>query len=97
MISIRYWIHMLVELKHCPFSLQFRNRRFRRFVHDLKSKIIEFCIGVQIGIVFVSKLVRLMSILFMYQVLVCCGGFGELIRKLKPKNSISNDDSFEGE
>ncbi|OWM86446.1 uncharacterized protein LOC116192498 [Punica granatum] len=89
----KYWIKMLVEMKECPFFLQFRSRQCRRMIHGLKNEFLGFCIRLQAGIVLGSKVIRLISILFMSQILISCQFIKELTSKFESKNSIANEDS----
>lgn len=91
----KYWIKMLEEMKECPFFLRFRSRQCRKLVHGLKNYAIELCIVVQAGIVLGSKVIRLISILFMSRFLMACRFIKELKAQFefKTKNSIVNEDT----
>ncbi|XP_050229447.1 uncharacterized protein LOC126678596 [Mercurialis annua] len=55
----RYWTEFLVEMKECPlFTIRIRSRSWRKFAHDAKFTFLNVCIGMQIGIVLVSKVIR---------------------------------------
>lgn len=71
-----YWIKALVEMKECPLSkIPIHHPRCRRILHDAKIKLLNLCIGIQAGIVFMSKVIRSVSIYFMGTILLCydCG------------------------
>ncbi|KAK1378251.1 Transmembrane protein [Heracleum sosnowskyi] len=85
----KYWIQKLVEWKERPLASQRLGRRGRRFVHNLKYQTLNFCIGMQSGIVLISKLVRLISIFFVGQLLMCWYSCTELKRFLKTHDTSS--------
>ncbi|KAL1805943.1 hypothetical protein ACET3Z_029011 [Daucus carota] len=92
----KYWIQKLVEWKERPLGLQKLGRRGRRFVHNLKYQTLDFCIGVQSGIVLISKLVRLISIFFVGQLLIfwySCTRLEKLLRT--QENSSCNEPESE--
>ncbi|GAV83437.1 hypothetical protein CFOL_v3_26884 [Cephalotus follicularis] len=91
----RYWIQGLVEMKDCPLALRMHDRRLRKLVNDGKKLFLNLCIGIQTGIVFMSKVIRLISIYFASRILICCECFRELNMKFKPNDSISNDSQSE--
>ncbi|GAV83436.1 hypothetical protein CFOL_v3_26883 [Cephalotus follicularis] len=86
----RYWIQRLVEMKECPLTLRIHDRRLRKHAHDAKNLILNVCIGMQTGIVFMSKVIRLISTHLVSQILRFC----KCCRELK-KYSISNDSGSE--
>lgn len=89
-----YWVNRLVEMKECPFNIPIRNPQCRRFFYDAKLKFLDCCIGIQCGIVFMSKLIRLISIYFVIVILLCYDHCKHCLMKLTPNsNSIANDDS----
>ncbi|XAR54960.1 hypothetical protein NMG60_11030313 [Bertholletia excelsa] len=67
----RYWVQSLIEWKECPLMMPFLGWRCKRFAHDTKNLFLDSCIWLQAGIVVVSKLVRLVSIIFMLRLLIC--------------------------
>uniref|UniRef100_A0A162AHZ2 Uncharacterized protein n=2 Tax=Daucus carota subsp. sativus TaxID=79200 RepID=A0A162AHZ2_DAUCS len=92
----KYWIQKLVEWKERPLALQRLGRRGRRFVHNLKYRTLDFCIGMQSGIVLISKLVRLISIFFVGQLLIFWYSCTRLERFLRTQeNSLSNEPESE--
>lgn len=56
-----HWTQMLVQWRDIPLPLQIGDQKLRKFLHDAKRLFIHFCIGVQIVIVVISKLVLLIS------------------------------------
>ncbi|XP_065857900.1 uncharacterized protein [Euphorbia lathyris] len=90
-----YWIQFLVELKECPFNIRIQNRHCRKLLHDAKTRILNFCIGMQIGIVVASKLIGLVSIFFIGQILLFCNSCRKLV-KFK-SGSISIDSGSESQ
>lgn len=88
-----YWIQRLVELKECPLAFHIHGRYCRKLAHDIKDQLLGFCIGMQIGIVLMSKLIRLSSILIVSQLLSCIQCCKEMNRRIISNNSISNNDS----
>ncbi|XWS49748.1 hypothetical protein CRYUN_Cryun12cG0029500 [Craigia yunnanensis] len=91
----RYWIKRLVEMKECPLNIPIRNPRCRRIVHDAKIKFLNLCIGSQAGIVFMSKVIRLISIYFMSVMLLCYDHCRDSLMKFTPKKSITNNSGTE--
>ncbi|KAF5478480.1 hypothetical protein F2P56_005038 [Juglans regia] len=87
-----YWIQSLVEMKESPLTfLPFHNKLCRKLAHDAKDYFLNLCIGVQIGLVLMSKGIRLISTLFVSRILYCydcCRGLKKLIFK-----SVSNTES----
>lgn len=88
----KYWIQKLVEWKERPLALQIWGRRGRRFVHMLKYQILDFCIGMQSGIVLLSKLVQFISIFFVGQFLIFWYNCTRLERFLKNNGTSSSND-----
>lgn len=89
----KYWNRKLVELKECPLALRICGRHSRKLVHNLKNQILDFCIGMQSGIVLVSKLVRFISIFLVGRFLACLRSCSRLKRLFKCNNSFSSNDS----
>ncbi|KAF7137301.1 hypothetical protein RHSIM_Rhsim07G0176400 [Rhododendron simsii] len=58
-----FWIQRLIEWKKIPLTLPIRGVKCKKVIRNLKLLILNLCIGVQIGIVVVSKLVQLISII----------------------------------
>lgn len=85
----RYWIQSLKEMKECPLNIPFHNRYCRKLANDAKKSILNLCIGVQIGIVFISKGIRLISIFFVSKILCFLDFCSKL--KCRGRNSIRND------
>ncbi|XWS49099.1 hypothetical protein CRYUN_Cryun13aG0134600 [Craigia yunnanensis] len=90
-----YWIKRLVEMKECPLNIPIRNPHCRRIVHDAKIKFLNFCIGIQAGIVFMSKVIRLISIYFMSVILLCYDYCIDCLMKFTPNSSITNNSGSE--
>ncbi|GLT78394.1 hypothetical protein SLA2020_499310 [Shorea laevis] len=91
----RYWIQTLVEMKECPLGIPFRNRYCRKLAHDAKKLCLNLCIAVQIGIVFISKVIRLISISFVARIWLCLDFCSKL--KSKGTHSITNDPESESQ
>ncbi|KAB2054036.1 hypothetical protein ES319_A12G227600v1 [Gossypium barbadense] len=86
-----YWIKALVEMKECPLSnIPIHHPRCRRILHDAKIKLLNVCIGIQAGIVFMSKVIRFVSVYFMGTILLCYDHGRDWLMKFAP-NSIRND------
>ncbi|GMJ06129.1 ALTERED SEED GERMINATION 7 [Hibiscus trionum] len=90
-----YWIRRLVEMKECPLNIPVHNRLCRRIVHDAKVKFLNLCIWIQAGIVFMSKVIRLISIFLMGVILLCYNRCRDWLKKITPENSIGNDSGLE--
>ncbi|XVF13362.1 hypothetical protein REPUB_Repub08aG0201900 [Reevesia pubescens] len=86
-----YWIKRLVEMKECPLNIPIRNPHCWRIVHGAKVKFLNSCIGIQAGIVFMSKVIRLISIYFMSVILLCYDHCMDWLMKITPNNSITNE------
>ncbi|KAL8103204.1 uncharacterized protein LOC141677647 [Apium graveolens] len=85
----KYWIQKLLEWKERPLALQRLGRRGRRFVQNLKYQTLNFCIYMQSGIVLISKIVRLISIFFVGQLLMCWYSCTGLKRFIKSQDTSS--------
>lgn len=59
-----YWIQKLHQLKECPLNLIICGRHGRKVVHNTKNATLDLCISTQKAIVILSKLVRLISVIF---------------------------------
>ncbi|KAE8661821.1 hypothetical protein F3Y22_tig00113722pilonHSYRG00082 [Hibiscus syriacus] len=90
-----YWIRILVEMKECPLNIPVHNRLCRRIAHDAKVKCLNLCIGIQAGIVFISKVIRLISVFIMSVILLSYDYFRDRLMKFTPDNSIGNDSGSE--
>ncbi|KAG2681515.1 hypothetical protein I3760_11G149000 [Carya illinoinensis] len=88
-----YWIQTLVEMKECPFTLLgIRKRHCRKLAHDAKDHFLNLCIGVQIGIVLISKGIQFISIFFVSWILSCCNCCKGLL-KFRFRNAESASES----
>ncbi|XP_057511755.1 uncharacterized protein LOC130793905 [Actinidia eriantha] len=67
-----YWIQKLAHWKERPLAFQFGSKNFRKRVHLTKRGLLEFCIGIQIVIVVVSKSVHLFTVFLARKFLSCC-------------------------
>ncbi|CAN4127612.1 unnamed protein product [Withania somnifera] len=67
-----YWIRILLQWKECPLDFRYCGRHGRKFAHKTKNKLLDFCIGVQIMMVSLSKLVRFISIFSVSRSLISC-------------------------
>ncbi|KAF5444726.1 hypothetical protein F2P56_033834 [Juglans regia] len=77
-----YWIQSLVEMKESPLTfIRVRNKQCRKLVHDAKDLFLNLCIGAQIGLVLMSKWIRLISTLFVSWILYCCHCYQGLKKK----------------
>ncbi|XP_022154499.1 uncharacterized protein LOC111021764 [Momordica charantia] len=88
-----YWIRYLVEMKQCPLSIRVENRSFRKLAHSAKNKFLDACIILQTAIVFISKVIRLISIFFVRGIFSFCDCFKSLKKKLCFKDAISINNS----
>ncbi|KAG8662239.1 hypothetical protein MANES_01G079500v8 [Manihot esculenta] len=66
----KYWTQFLVEMKECPFTIRIKNRQCRKLAHGAKDQILDLCIGMQVGIVLASKVIRFISVFFMSRILL---------------------------
>ncbi|XP_019195870.1 PREDICTED: uncharacterized protein LOC109189715 [Ipomoea nil] len=83
-----YWIRSLVLWKESPLDLRKRGRFVRKFAHNAKENLLDFCIWMQIGTVCLSKLVRMVSLFWVSWLLI---GLRRLIKR--DTNSIESHDS----
>ncbi|KAL2459462.1 hypothetical protein Fot_54711 [Forsythia ovata] len=74
-----YWTQMLDEWKESSLSWHIHDRKWRKLLHDTKRPMLSFFVGVQSMVVLASKLVRLISVLFMSPIISCFHN----MRKLK--------------
>ncbi|XP_059659027.1 uncharacterized protein LOC132305401 [Cornus florida] len=88
-----YWIQTLVEWKERPLATKIYGRHGRKLAHNMKEKFLELCIGMQTGVVLVSKMVRLSSIYFVSRFLICYRGCRKVKWLFKCNNSVSSDES----
>ncbi|KAF8032833.1 hypothetical protein BT93_D1652 [Corymbia citriodora subsp. variegata] len=88
----KYWIQQFIEIKECPFNLHIRSRQCRKLIHNAKIVALDMVIGIQVGIVLGSKVVRLISILFMSRILLFCDLCCELSKKFKRNISVLSKD-----
>ncbi|XP_030524628.1 uncharacterized protein LOC115736895 [Rhodamnia argentea] len=88
----KHWIQCFIEIKECPLGLHIPSRHCRKLTHDAKRVVLEMLTGIQVGIVLGSKVVRLISILFMSRILLFCDLCCELRKKLKLNISVSTND-----
>ncbi|KAL3640515.1 hypothetical protein CASFOL_015483 [Castilleja foliolosa] len=66
-----YWTQSLMNRRDSPLPLKTGHHKFRKFLHDGKRLLLSFCIGVQVLIVRVSKLVLLVSAVFVKGLIFC--------------------------
>ncbi|KAL3743260.1 hypothetical protein ACJRO7_018549 [Eucalyptus globulus] len=88
----KYWIQQFIEIKECPFNLHIRSRQCRKLIYDAKNVVLDMLIGIQVGIVLGSKVVRLISILFMSRIFLFCDLCCDLRKKFKLNISVSDKD-----
>ncbi|KAG2663354.1 hypothetical protein I3760_16G024700 [Carya illinoinensis] len=87
-----YWIQSLVEMKESPLNfISVRNKHCRKLAHDAKDLSLNFCIGVQTGLVLMSKGIRLISTLFVSWILYCRDYYQGLKKKFIFKSSLVAD------
>lgn len=89
----KYWIQRLIEWKESPLASQrIRDRKCRKFMHDMKNVVLNSFIGVQIAIVVGSKTVGFVSIFFISQILICWYYCKLAMKKLvfEPPNALGN-------
>ncbi|KAM7494094.1 hypothetical protein LguiB_028703 [Lonicera macranthoides] len=67
----KYWTLKLVEWKERPISSTIVGWYLRKLAHNVKDRVLDLIIGIQIGIVLVCKLVRLISVFIVSRVLIC--------------------------
>ncbi|CAL1401490.1 unnamed protein product [Linum trigynum] len=89
----KYWIQLLVEFKECPF-IQIESKQLRKVAHDAKRRFFDTCIGAQIGIVMVCKLIQFISIFCAGRIVYVCDSCSKL-KSLLPRNSISVEPGIE--
>ncbi|XP_059659020.1 uncharacterized protein LOC132305394 [Cornus florida] len=93
-----YWTRRLVGWRDSPLALCFRSKKFRKFVHNTKNRILNFCIGVQIVIVTASKSLLLISS-FLPSLLFSCFSYCKVLKRkiLSKSNASSNHTGSESE
>ncbi|XVF51721.1 hypothetical protein PTKIN_Ptkin04bG0207400 [Pterospermum kingtungense] len=90
-----YWIKRLVHMKEYPLNIPIHNPHCRRIVHDAKIKFLTLCIGIQAVIVFMSKLICLVSIYFVSVILLCYCHCRNCLTKFTSNRSTKNDSGSE--
>lgn len=83
-----YWVQKLYQLKDCPLELRICGQNGRKLVHCTKNKALDFCIFFQKVMVVLSKIVRLISILFVGWLLIIHRWCKKLVKLVKSKRSI---------
>ncbi|CAK9173208.1 unnamed protein product [Ilex paraguariensis] len=68
----KYWIQRLVEWKEKPLAVRIRGRKLRKLMQGTKNLVLNCCIGFQIAIVVVSKLILLISVFVISPFFWCC-------------------------
>ncbi|CAI9787313.1 unnamed protein product [Fraxinus pennsylvanica] len=63
-----YWIQRLVDWKESSLPLQVRHRKWKKFLHAIRRLLLNYCLGVQILLVWASKLVLLISASFFHHI-----------------------------
>ncbi|KAM7491235.1 hypothetical protein LguiA_034156 [Lonicera macranthoides] len=93
----KYWTLKLLELKKRPISLLIGGWQGRKLTHDARNQGLDLCIGIQSGIVLVSKLVRLISVFIMTGFSIsCCYCCRKMQWLFKRRTSVeSNNSEFE--
>ncbi|CAL0312896.1 unnamed protein product [Lupinus luteus] len=83
-----YWTEKLILIKESPLEFRIHNRHYRKFAHDVKVLVLNFCIKLQMGIVLMSKATQYVSIFLMCWILTGC----DYCKNLKSKfnNSTSS-------
>ncbi|KAL3616760.1 hypothetical protein CASFOL_039154 [Castilleja foliolosa] len=66
-----YWTHTLKQWRDSSIPIRLGHRIFRKTLHDVKRLLLNFFIGVQILLVVSSKLVLLVSAIFVKGLLFC--------------------------
>ncbi|KAL3642342.1 hypothetical protein CASFOL_013157 [Castilleja foliolosa] len=84
-----YWTQSLKHLRDSPLPLKTGHQKLRKTLHDAKGLLLNFCILVQILMVRASKLVLLVSAVFVKGLLFCFSHF----EKLKIHDSRESGDS----
>lgn len=88
-----YWVQKLYQLRDSPLDLRICGQRSRKLVHNTMKKVIDLIIFIQKGMVVLSKIVRRISIIFVFQLMTvhrCCK---KLVSLVKCQNSIVNSDT----
>ncbi|CAI9787309.1 unnamed protein product [Fraxinus pennsylvanica] len=63
-----YWIQRLVVWRESSLPLQVRHHKWKKFLHAVRRLVLNCCIGVQILLVWASKLVLLISASFFHHI-----------------------------
>ncbi|KAL2472486.1 hypothetical protein Adt_40622 [Abeliophyllum distichum] len=87
-----YWIRILYKWRDCPLNYRIFGWHGRKLVHFIKNKVLDLCIRIQKAMVLLSKSVRLISILFMSQLLIISQYSMKLISLVKCNITVSNFD-----
>ncbi|KAK6157999.1 hypothetical protein DH2020_005313 [Rehmannia glutinosa] len=87
----KYWVETLHQLKECPLNLRICSRRGRKLVYNTKNKAVDMCILIQKTIIVSSKLVRLISILFVSRLMIIVNFVKCSIRKSNTESESKMD------
>ncbi|KAK3013201.1 hypothetical protein RJ639_010389 [Escallonia herrerae] len=90
----KYWIKELLDLKQHPLTFTLCGRQGRKLVHNTKNHLLDVCIGMQSGLVLMSKSVRLVSLYFVSRFRICYRCCRKLTWLFKCSNAVSTDDSM---
>ncbi|CAI9766556.1 unnamed protein product [Fraxinus pennsylvanica] len=63
-----YWIQRLVDWRESSLPLQIQHEKWKKFLHAVRRLVLNCCIGVQILLVWASKIVLLISALFFHHI-----------------------------
>ncbi|KAL5551128.1 hypothetical protein UlMin_001304 [Ulmus minor] len=90
-----YWTATLKEMKESPITssiFKFSSRPSRRVAHNTKNMVLDLCIGVQTGIVILSKSTRFVSIFLVGMIWLCYICCRDVIKKFRLNNTISRNE-----
>ncbi|CAI9095840.1 OLC1v1031863C1 [Oldenlandia corymbosa var. corymbosa] len=76
----KYWTALFIVLKETPLEWRFYTRFGRKLAHNIKNITLDLCIYTQMGLVWLSKLVQLLSLMLIIRFLL---GYQSLLKFIR--------------
>ncbi|CAI9095837.1 OLC1v1031860C1 [Oldenlandia corymbosa var. corymbosa] len=89
----KYWTVMFILLRESPLEWRLYSKHGRKLVYTVKDKALDLCVYSQIGVVWLSKLVRLISLMLIIRFLLGYQSFLRLIRWVRSDNRFHEPES----
>ncbi|KAH7866458.1 hypothetical protein Vadar_020651 [Vaccinium darrowii] len=87
-----YWIQRFVEWKERPLALGNRGMKCKKLIQNVKNLVMNLCIGVQFGIVVVSKVAQFISIIILILPFSACYNYYKRLNEnRRSKTKVANE------